>query len=102
MQHPQVGNSALEVKKVDTPVCMEDGEETGCEVPCPSGGAGSSSAGGDEWKHQPLRERETWVANSSTPLAFKCLMASAMEEKREHAPQIRGGATRAVWATDTK
>ena len=83
LQHPQVGNSALEVKKVDSFVCTEDGEETGSEAACPSGGEGSSSAGGNERKHQLLRvaalfaKRETWVANSSTPLAFKCLTASA-------------------------
>ena len=91
LQHPQVGNSDLEVKKVDSPACTEDGEETSGEASCPSGGAGSSSPGGDERKHQPLHaaallaERETCVANSSTPLAFKCLTASATEEKCDHA-----------------
>ena len=84
------------LKKVDSPVCTENGEETGSEATCPSGGAGSSSAGGDQRKHHQLRvaallaERETWVANSSTPLAFKCLTASAMEEKRDNAPPQSG------------
>ena len=96
LQHPQVGHSALELKNVDSYVCTEDGEETGGEASWPLGGARSSSPGGDERKHQPLRvaalqtERETWVANSSTPLAFKCLTASAKEETCDHAPPDSG------------
>ena len=100
LQHPQMGNSALEVKEIDSPIYTEDGEETGSEAACPWGGAGSSSApgggGGEERKHRPLRvaallaERENWVANSPTPLAFKCLMASAKEQTRDHAPYMGG------------
>ena len=100
LQHPQVGNPQLDVKKVDSPACTEDGEETGGEASCHSAGAGSSSPGGDELKHQPLRvaawlaERETCVANSSTPLAFKCLTASATKEKCDHAPPDSGAEPR--------
>ena len=56
LQHPQVGNSELEVKKVDSPPCTEDGEETGGEASCPSGGAGSSSPGGG-WAETPTVAR---------------------------------------------